>query len=665
MTGEATNLHFFMNLTWAVPIMPLMMFLFLGMMQKKLKDKPVSWLAFTSVAISFCISLGSAFEYLLYIESPESVLAYSFQWLRYQDNLAIQAGILLDPLSLTLMVVATTVSLCVHLYSMAYMEGEKGYKRYFIYLNLFTASMLGLVTAPSIFQTFVAWELVGACSFLLIGFYYEKQSAVAACKKAFIITRFADLGFVLGLIILGYLGFSAYNKMSNELISLGLQHAAIFDYRLLNHPVFLQHLMQEGSIFLGINPLTWATLLIFMGAAGKSAMFPLHIWLPDAMEGPTPVSALIHAATMVVAGVFLVARIYPVFLAAEFSLTVVGIVGSFTCLFAAIIAITQNDIKRILAFSTLSQLGYMMLSLGVGTIHEPIGYTAAIFHLFTHAFFKALLFLGAGSVIHAVHSNDIWQMGNLKKYMPITHLTFLIATLAIAGVPPFAGFFSKDEIIAAAWMSGHYVIFATGLFVAALTAFYMFRLYFIVFTGKEKSKSVHHAHESSIKMTIPLIFLAILSITTGFFPMGELVKLTKDDPHHGLNFTLAGFSVLAGIIGIFVAWLTYGRKPTQTDPLLQVFGKTYQIVQNKFYIDECYLYVTKNVIFKCVAAPIAWFDKKIVDGSMDKTGEGIFGTGILLGKMQTGQTQTYAAWIVSGSVFVALLIYTLTHLNLL
>ena len=423
-------------------------------------------------------------------------------WLAFTPTFAGKVGVLADDLSMLLVMVVTGVSLLVHIYSTGYLHGEGGYSRYFAALNLFTCSMLGLVLSISILQIYVFWELVGVSSFLLIGYYWEKPSAVAACKKAFIVTRFADLGFLLGLLVL-----SAY--------------AGGLDFAHLSDPATIARL--EGVTLLGTSALTLSAVLVYMGAAGKSAMFPLHIWLPDAMEGPTPVSALIHAATMVVAGVYLVARLFPLFSATEAGMTVVMVVGTFTSLFAAVIAVTQFDIKRVLAFSTLSQLGYMMLALGVARMEHPLGFTASLFHLATHACFKALLFLGAGSVIHAVHTNDIREMGGLRRKMPITHATFLIACLAIAGVPGFSGFFSKDEILAAALHGGHPVVFGVALLVAGLTAFYMFRIYFMTFTGEPRDHhKFDHAHESPPSMWVPLAILAVPSVFLGFVPFGKL-----------------------------------------------------------------------------------------------------------------------------------------------
>jgi NADH-quinone oxidoreductase subunit L len=386
---------------------------------------------------------------------------------------------MLDPISIMMLVVVSTVSFMVHLYSTGYMHGEKGFQRYFSFLSLFSFAMLGLVVAPNIFQMYIFWELVGVSSYLLIGFYYTKPSAVAASKKAFIVTRFADLGFLVGILLLSY-----FTKT--------------FDFAQICDTSATGAILSNNitSTFLGFSVISWAMALIFIGGAGKSAMLPLHIWLPDAMEGPTPVSALIHAATMVVAGVFLVARLFPVYyFFTPTVLQIIGYVGAATSLFAALVACTQTDIKRVLAFSTISQIAYMLVALGVskyGALHEAgLGYMASMFHLFSHAFFKALLFLGGGAVMHAVHSKEIGVMGGWRKYLPITHITFLIACLSIAGIPPFSGFFSKDEILVAAFEHDK-ILFVCQYLVAGLTAFYMFRLYYSIFWGKKHIIIIRH-----------------------------------------------------------------------------------------------------------------------------------------------------------------------------
>ncbi|HEX7411276.1 MAG TPA: proton-conducting transporter membrane subunit, partial [Bacteroidales bacterium] len=407
----------------------------------------------------------------------------------------------------------------------------------------------------------------------------------------------------------------------------------------------------SGIVFMGLSTMTWSLILVFIGGAGKSAMFPLHIWLPDAMEGPTPVSALIHAATMVVAGVYLVARLFPIYaFAATPGLEVVAYVGGFTSLFAAVIACTQTDIKRILAFSTMSQIGYMMLALGVSGYggHEGLGFMASMFHLFTHAMFKALLFLGAGAIIHAVHSNVMQDMGGLRKYLPITHITFLIACLTIAGVPPFAGFFSKDEILSAAFESNR-LLFAVEYIVAGLTAFYMFRLYFSVFWGKETH--YHHTpHEAPLVMTLPLIFLAVASIFAGFIPFNQFVTSDGIPFESHLEMGIAIPSVLIGLLGIGVAMFMYMKPNGLPDKLATIFKYSYKWSFNKFYFDEIYLFVTKRIIFAYISIPVAWFDRHIVDGTMNGIAWVTNFSSNKIKDFQSGQIQQYGFVFISGAV---------------
>ena len=420
-----------------IPLLPLASFLLLGLFGKQYLRGSAGWIGTLSLLASTVISIITAYQYFFVSGKTGRVFqkleVMKFAWLEFSPGMSIDMGILLDPISVMMIVIVTFVSLMVHIYSLGYMKGEERFSAYYAFLSLFTFSMLGLVLSSNIFQIYIFWELVGVSSFLLIGFYFDKPSAVAAAKKAFIVTRFADLGFLIGILLLSF-------------------HAQTLDFKLLIERLTTSTPQLQSAIatsFLGASVLTWGLLLIFIGGAGKSAMFPLHIWLPDAMEGPTPVSALIHAATMVVAGVYLVARLFPVFaISCPVALHVVGYIGAFSALFAATIACTQTDIKRVLAYSTMSQIGYMMLALGVSGYggENGLGFAASMFHLFTHAMFKALLFLGAGAVIHYVHSNEMNDMGGLRKCMPVTHFTFLIACLAIAGIPPFAGFFSKEEI---------------------------------------------------------------------------------------------------------------------------------------------------------------------------------------------------------------------------
>ena len=448
-----------------IPLLPLLGFIILGIFGKNHFRKSAGIIGSTILLVITVLSFYTAWKYFFGDNSGvyETLVPVKIEWLRFTAALSIDMGITLDPISVMMLVVVSFVSLMVHVFSLGYMKGEERFSTYYSFLSLFTCSMLGLVLASNIFQIYIFWELVGVSSYLLIGFYFNKPAAVAASKKAFIVTRFADLGFLVGILILGF-------------------EAQSFDFNIL-----IQRLTDAGSpeflsitaaSFLGVSLLTWALTLVFIGGAGKSAMFPLHIWLPDAMEGPTPVSALIHAATMVVAGVYLVARLFPVFHINGASLQIVTWVGAISAILAAVIACTQTDIKRVLAYSTMSQIGFMMFAMGVsgyGT-ENGLGYTASMFHLFTHAFFKSLLFLGAGVVIHLIHSNEMKDLGGLRKRMPITHITFLFGCLAIAGIPPFAGFFSKEEILLAAWESNK-IIYFIGLITSGITAFYMFRLY--------------------------------------------------------------------------------------------------------------------------------------------------------------------------------------------
>lgn len=621
-----------MELTILILIFPLLSFLILGIGGKWMKPAHAGLLGTLSLSLVTLLSYATAW---LYFTSPrtaegvyETLLPYNFTWLPFTQTLHFDLGILLDPISVMMLVVISTVSLMVHLYSFGYMKGEKGFQRYYAFLSLFTMSMLGLVVATNIFQMYLFWELVGVSSYLLIGFYYTKPSAVAASKKAFIVTRFADLGFLIGILLYGYYGGTfAFTPDSMTLLT-------------------------GGAAMLPL-----ALGLMFVGGAGKSAMFPLHIWLPDAMEGPTPVSALIHAATMVVAGVYLVARMFPLFIAyAPQVLEVIGWVGAFTAFFAASIACVQTDIKRVLAFSTISQIGFMIVALGVCTDMTPheggLGYMASMFHLFTHAMFKALLFLGAGSIIHAVHSNEMSAMGGLRKYMPVTHITFLIACLAIAGIPPFSGFFSKDEILAACF---HYspVMGWVMTVIAAMTAFYMFRLYYGIFWGKEnKELHAHHTpHESPLVMTFPLIFLAAVTCVAGFIPFGTLVSSNGEAYHIHLDATVAITSVLIAILSIAIATWMYARS---SQPVADKLGKRFKglhtAASHRFYIDEVYQFVTHKIIFRCISTPIAWFDRHVVDGFFDFLAWGTHATSDEIRDFQSGQVQQYAFVFLLGTL---------------
>ncbi|MDR3269200.1 MAG: NADH-quinone oxidoreductase subunit L [Tannerella sp.] len=566
-----------------------------------------------------------------------TLMPFNVTWLPFSETLHIDLGILLDPISVMMLVVITTVSLMVHVYSLGYMKGERGFQRYFAFLSLFTLSMIGLVTATNIFQMYLFWELVGVSSYLLIGFYYSRPAAVAAAKKAFVVTRFADLGFLIGILIYGYYtgGFS-FTPQEQTLVAAGT-----------------------------MIPL--ALGLMFVGGAGKSAMFPLHIWLPDAMEGPTPVSALIHAATMVVSGVYLVARLFPLFIGyAPDVLHLAGYVGAFTALFAAVIACVQTDIKRVLAFSTISQIGFMIVALGVCTSADPheggLGYMASMFHLFTHALFKALLFLCAGAIIHAVHSNEMKDMGGLRKYLPVTHAAFLIACLAISGIPPFSGFFSKDEILTACFRFSP----AMGIlmsFIAALTAFYMFRLYYRIFWGKTYDAAAsrsHVPHEAPRTMTFPLIFLAALTCAAGFIPFGKFVSSNGEAYAIHLNLSVAVASVCVALAAIALATRMY---KTATEQRTETrFPRLYRAAGHRFYIDEVYQFVTHTIIFGYISSPFAWFDRHVVDGCMNLIARTTHAVSDRIKGLQSGNLQQYTV-VFLGGVLVLIILLLLESLN--
>jgi NADH-quinone oxidoreductase subunit L len=598
-----------------------------------------------TTALSFFLALyvawGYFFQWGLKVNRYEPVTVAKMTWLEFSPGMSIDMGILLDPISVMMLNVVTFVSLMVHIYSLSYMKGEERFCTYYAFLSLFTFSMLGLVLSSNLFQIYMFWELVGVSSFLLIGFYYQKSSALAAAKKAFIVTRFADLGFLIGILILSYNAHTLdFQTLIQRLTSPESPH--------------LQAALTSG--FLGASALSWGLSLVFMGGAGKSAMFPLHIWLPDAMEGPTPVSALIHAATMVVAGVFLVARLFPVYaLSAPQVLEWIGSIGAVTALVAAIIACTQTDIKRVLAYSTMSQIGFMMFALGVSGYGGPqgLGFTASQFHLFTHAMFKALLFLGAGVVIHYVHSNEMKDMGGLRKALPFTHITFLLACLAIAGVPPLSGFFSKEEILLAAYKSNR-MIFIIAMFTSLLTAFYMFRLYFSIFWGGASKAHSHDRKEGSFALLMPLALLAVGAVFAGFIPFGKYVTsdgLPVDTSPH-LDFSIA--PVALGLLGIGLAWFMYKKPSALPDRISTSLGPLYETAKNKFYIDELYLFVTQKILFNLVGRPAAWIDKNIVDGLVNLTGNSTLKTSEAIRGMQSGKVQQYAMYFLVGLILLVI-----------
>lgn len=616
-----------MEYTLLILLLPFFSFLLLGICGKWLSHKTAGLIGTLVLGVVAVLSYTTAYEYFTLPRTAEGVFEtltpYNFTWLPFfNEGLHFDMGIQLDPISVMMLIVISTVSLMVHIYSFGYMHGERGFQRYYAFLSLFTMSMLGLVVATNIFQMYMFWELVGVSSYLLIGFYYTSPAAIAASKKAFIVTRFADMFFLIGILIYGY-----YCK------SFG------FDF---NSEGFAQ----------GGYMLPTALVLMFIGGAGKSAMFPLHIWLPDAMEGPTPVSALIHAATMVVAGVFQVARLFPLWIGyAPDALSIVAWVGAFTAFYAASVACAQSDIKRVLAFSTISQIAFMMVALGVCTEittgHEhpgSLGYMASMFHLFTHAMFKALLFLGAGCIIHAVHSNEMSAMGGLRKYMPITHITFLIACLAISGIPPFSGFFSKDEILSACFAYSPFMGWIMTA-IAAMTAFYMFRLYFGIFWGTENKQlhAEHTPHEAPLTMTFPLMFLAVVTCVAGFIPFGHFVSADGKAYDIHLDWNVAGTSIVIAVGAIALATYIYmGERQPVAEAAAEKFQKLHRWAYKRFYMDEVYQYITHRIIFAHISKPIAWFDRHVVDGFFNFLASGSHALSFRIRGLQSGAVQKYA-----------------------
>ena len=655
--------------------LPLAMFLFLGLCGHKMSHRLAGIFGTAGMGVTMVLAYITAFTYF-FSGSPEFVDAenhvrlqaviFNQDWLSFTDSLVIRLGFLLDPISALLLVVITTISFMVHLYSNGYMRDhhgvwETGFQRFYAFLSLFSFSMLGLVVATNIFQMYIFWELVGASSYLLIGFYYTKPSAVSASKKAFIVTRFADLGFLLGILVLSfYTGTFNFTDLTSTPVTDGVYQISEGTAEGIRN-IFAT---SAAPTFMGASVLTWALVLIFMGGMGKSAMMPLHIWLPDAMEGPTPVSALIHAATMVVAGVYLVARLFPLYLMETAALDIIVVVGALTAFYAAMVACTQVDIKRVLAFSTISQIAFMMVSLGVARpeFHHGLGYMAGMFHLFTHAMFKALLFLCAGALIHAIGSNNYTEMHGLRKYMPITHITFLIGCLTIAGIIPFAGFFSKDEILTATM--GHSTFWYIWMsLVAGLTAFYMFRLYYLIFWWKEhKVPEGHHApHDQPWTMTLPLVILAAISCVAGFVPMGNLVTWNGHEMFDHVNFftnlgaldwSVAGISLAVAIVAILIATKMYKTENDLPAKMKSALPRLWDWCYHRFYWDELYMFITHKIIFGCISKPIAWFDRHIVDGTMDgfayctqKASEAIKG-------LQSGNVQTYVWFYLVGALLL-------------
>ena len=657
--------------SFLILLLPLISFIVLGLAGMKMSHKVAGLIGTFSLGAVTLLSFATAFEYFTADRVNgvfQTIVPYNFTWLPL-GTLKFDMGIMLDPISVMMLIVISTVSLMVHIYSFGYMHGEKGFQRYYAFLSLFTMSMLGLVLATNIFQMYMFWELVGVSSYLLIGFYYPLKAAVAASKKAFIVTRFADMFFLIGILIFGYYtGSFSFSFIENV--------------QYLGGAVEMMPGSAEKAVAAGAMILPTALVLMFIGGAGKSAMFPLHIWLPDAMEGPTPVSALIHAATMVVAGVFQLARMFPLWIEyAPQAMSIVVWVGVFTAFYAAAVAMAQTDIKRVLAFSTISQIAFMMVALGVslpghhGAVlddHAQLGYMAGMFHLFTHAMFKACLFLGAGCIIHAVHSNEMALMGGLRKYMPVTHITFLISCLAIAGIPFFSGFSSKDEIITACFAYSPVVGWImTGI--AAMTAFYMFRLYYGIFWGTEnKEAHAHHTpHEAPLSMTIPLIVLCVITVGVGVYTtlggflgwggsFGSFVSASGKDYTIHFDTQIALTSTVIALVSIALATFIYkGERQPVADKLYKTFPNLWQAAYKRFYQDEIWQFVTHKVIFRCVSTPIAWFDRHVIDGTFNFMAWGANEAGESIRPWQSGDVRQYVVWFLTGAVALTLVLLAL------
>ena len=658
--------------SFLILLLPLLSFVLLGLAGMKMSHKTAGLIGTCTLGVVTLISYLTAFQYFITDGRTaegiyQTIVPYNFTWLPL-GTLHFDMGILLDPISVMMLIVITTVSLMVHIYSFGYMHGEKGFQRYYAFLSLFTMSMLGLVLATNLFQMYMFWELVGVSSYLLIGFYYPLAAAVAASKKAFIVTRFADMFFLIGILIFGYYTQSFSFSFAGDIV-MGAGTTP-----------FIQGSAAK-AVAAGAFILPTALVLMFIGGAGKSAMFPLHIWLPDAMEGPTPVSALIHAATMVVAGVFQVARMFPLWIEyAPQTMSVIVWVGVITAFYAAAVACAQTDIKRVLAFSTISQIAFMMVALGVCLPgheavldnHTQLGYMAGMFHLFTHAMFKACLFLCAGCVIHAVHSNEMALMGGLRKYMPVTHVTFLISCLAIAGIPFFSGFSSKDEIITACFQYSPVVGWImTGI--AAMTAFYMFRLYFGIFWGTEnKEAHAHHTpHEAPLTMTVPLIILSLITVGVGVYTtlagflgwggsFGSFVSASGQDYTIHFDHQIALTSTIIAILSICLATYIYkGEQQPIADRLYKTFPRLWRAAYKRFYQDEIWQFVTHKVIFRCVSMPIAWFDRRVIDGTFNFMAWGANEAGESIRPWQSGDVRQYVVWFLTGAVALTLILLCL------
>ncbi len=627
-----------------IPLLPLGAFFFNLLLGKKVVRRQAHWPSTLAVAGSLVVSVMVLVDVL----SGKTLNKDLYVWI-VSGNFKVSIGFMFDQLTVVMLIVVTSVSFLVHVYSIGYMQEDPGYARFYAYLSLFTFSMLMLVTANNFLQLYFGWEAVGLCSYLLIGFWYEKKSASNAGKKAFIVNRFGDFGFGLGVIMV-FLTFGTltYLPVFESAGSMAAQSINILGMQ--------------------INIITLIALLLFCGAVGKSAQIPLHVWLPDAMEGPTPVSALIHAATMVTAGVFMVARLNPIFSLSPVAMGVVAMVGAITALFAATIALVQNDIKRVIAYSTISQLGYMFIACGVGA------YGAGIFHLYTHAFFKALLFLCAGSVMHAMGGEvNMQKMGGLKKYMPITYVTMLLASLSISGIPPFAGFFSKDEILWVAFNGGSVgrIVWALGTLAALLTAFYSFRLIYLTFHGEFRGteEQRHHLHESPGTMTVPLIILCIGAVAAGWIGIPPIISSITGAEHanwfaefmkpvlghpeieaaHSTEAMVMTFSVVIAVVGVAVAWLFYIKRREIPVRLAQRYSLTHKILYNKYYVDEIYnvIVVRPTMLFSRYVL-VGLTDGVIIEGIVNGVPALINWFGAKVRRIQNGRLQSYGTMMALG-----------------
>ena len=640
-------------------LLPFLSFLLIGLAGMKMK-KPVAGLIGTLVIGSvFAMSVFTAYEYFFAVGRDAAtglyptVTVFNLTWLKFTELLTFNIGFRLTPISVMMLIVITTVSFMVHIYSFGYMaerdenykkeEYEPGFQRFYAYLSLFTMSMLGLVVATNIFQMYLFWELVGVCSYLLIGFYYPKHAAVHASKKAFIVTRFADLFFLIGILFYSF-------------------YVGTFNYDLSATPELQSNLAGAAWV------LPMALFLMFIGGAGKSAMFPLHIWLPDAMEGPTPVSALIHAATMVVAGVYQVASLFPIWVEyAPNQLHWVAYIAAFTAFYAAAVACCQSDIKRGLAFSTISQIAYMLVALGVCTAMEGeggVGYMASMFHLFTHAMFKALLFLCSGAIIVIIGSNFKEYMGGVHKYMPSTSICFLIGTIAISGFFPLAGFFSKDEIVDACFHFSPFMGYFMTL-VSGMTAFYMFRLYYVIFWGNSyyEADPEHRRKPAEVPFVMwgPLVFLAVVSCFAGWIPFGHFVSAdghAEDIALQSLHFgPTAWMSLCVAFVGFGLATWMYAKGTNPLPDMLQRrMPRLHKAALNRFYIDDAWQFFTHKIVFGLFSKPIAWFDRRVIDGTFNFMAWGAQEAGETIRPWQSGDVRSYAVWFLTGTVALTLIL---------